>query len=96
MNVRLTSAGVDRVGTLVLGLQPKKNGKGNPNRRGYSASSLAGTWRSQLIVFLYQDCEMDIVVGIKSRSITKAHCIAIDDAFHQRFASTISYSTAYD
>jgi len=40
MNVRLTSAGVDRVGTLVLGLQPKKNGKGNPNRRGYSASSL--------------------------------------------------------
>ena len=41
MKVRLTSAGVDRVGTLVLGLQPKKNGKGNSNRRGYSASSLA-------------------------------------------------------
>jgi hypothetical protein len=59
-------------------------------------SMLAVTWRSQLIVFLYQDCEMDIVVGIKSRSITKAHCIAIDDAFHQRFASSISYSTAYD
>jgi hypothetical protein len=44
MNVRLTSAGVDRVGTLVLGLQPKKNGKGNPNRRGYSASSLGAWW----------------------------------------------------
>jgi hypothetical protein len=27
--------------------------------------SLAGTWRSQRIVLLYQDCEMDIVVGIK-------------------------------
>jgi hypothetical protein len=96
MNVRLTSAGVDRVGTLVLGLQPKKNGKGNPNRRGYSASSLAGTWRSQLIIFIYQDCEMNLVVGAKSRSITKAHCFSIDETFHQRFAPTIFYSTLYD
>jgi hypothetical protein len=48
--------------------------------------SLAGTWRSQLIAFLYQDCEMDLVVGIKSRSITKAHCFAIDEAFLQRFS----------
>ena len=58
--------------------------------------SLAGTWRSQLIVFLYQDCEMDLVVGTKSRSITKAHCFSIDETFHQRFAPTIFYSTLYD
>jgi hypothetical protein len=59
------------------------------DRRGYSSSSLAGTWRSQLIDLLYKDCETEIVVGIKSRSITKAHCFAIDEVFHQRFVSTI-------
>jgi len=58
--------------------------------------SLAGTWRSQLIVFLYQDCEMDIAIGTKSRSITKAHCFAIDEAFHHRKIIQSIYPKAHD
>ena len=87
MNVRLTSAGVDRVGTLVLGLQPKKNGKGNPNRRGYSASSLAATGRLNNTGRSLSNAEYTSHLQVKDqRSIAAADCSVIDHEFHHQHA----------